>query len=212
MNIKMKNNLIILFLTLMICSCSLAPGMHMHSSSTWLDNEKEVYIDSIDKVIKIKDISSAQVDLELISQPYRIGYGDQLSITVWGLQDVFPISNITPDQNLRRVDSNGDIFFPYVGIISAKGMTQNEIRDEITNRLSQYFNDPQLDVSIVRFNSQQIYLLGEITKPTKINITDVPLSLSDAIGQSFGIRTNTADGSSVFIIRHNGPNVDQKYL
>ena len=38
-------------------------------------------------------------------------------------------------------------------------MTQNEIRDEITNRLSQYFNDPQLDVSIVRFNSQQIYLL-----------------------------------------------------
>ena len=108
---KNENNLIILFLTLMICSCSLAPGMHMHSSSTWLDNEKEVYIDSIDKVIKIKDISSAQVDLELISQPYRIGYGDQLSITVWGLQDVFPISNITPDQNLRRVDSNGEAFF-----------------------------------------------------------------------------------------------------
>ena len=51
-------------------------------------------------------------------EPYRIGNGDQISITVWGLQDVFPMTNINVDQNLRRVDSNGDIFFPYIGSIS----------------------------------------------------------------------------------------------
>ena len=41
------------------------------------------------------------------------------SITVWGPPEIFPISNINPDQNLRRVDSNGNIYFPYVGIIKA---------------------------------------------------------------------------------------------
>ena len=50
---------------------------------------------------------------------YRIGNGDQIAITVWGLPDIFPIVNINPDQNFRRVDSNGKIYFPYVGLISA---------------------------------------------------------------------------------------------
>ena len=70
----------------------------------------------------------------------------------------------------------------------------------MTIALSQYFKDPQVDVTISRFNSQVIFVLGEVNKPTKINITDIPLNLSDAIGSSFGLKTNTA-GKDVFIIR-----------
>ena len=105
------------------------------------------------------------------------------------------------DQNLRRVDSNGNIFFPYAGLINAEGKTQNELRKALSKTLGQFFNDPQLDVSIARFNSQKVYLLGEVTKPIKLNITDIPLSLSEALGESFGLNTNTAEGSGVFIIR-----------
>ena len=35
----------------------------------------------------------------------------------------------------------------------------------------------------------------------KINITDIPLSLSDALGEAKGISTNTGDGTNVYIIR-----------
>ena len=35
----------------------------------------------------------------------------------------------------------------------------------------------------------------------KININDVPISLAVAIGESFGLNTNTASASEVFIIR-----------
>jgi polysaccharide export outer membrane protein len=110
---------------------------------------------------------------------------------------------VNPDQNLRRVDANGNIFFPYVGLMKAKGKTQNELRNDLTNRLSEYFTNPQVDVTIARFNSQQVFVLGEVTKPIKINITDIPISLSNAIGESFGLNTNTAAASEVFIIRQN---------
>ena len=37
----------------------------------------------------------------------------------------------------------------------------------------------------------------------RINITDIPISLSNAIGESFGLNTYTAEASEVFIIRQN---------
>lgn len=193
--IMIKRKVKLLIIAVILQSCALSPGMHMDRS--------EIYIDSLDTTINIETISNYlenKSDNSLASI-YRIGNGDQISITVWGFPEIFPLTNISADQNLRRVDSNGNIYFPYVGLIKARGKTQNELRNDISRALSNFFNDPQLDVSIARFNSQRIYLLGEITDPTKINLTDIPLSLSDALGQARGLNTNTSDGSEVFIIR-----------
>ena len=74
-----------------------------------------------------------------------------------------------------------EIYFPYAGLIEAKGKTQDELRNNLTGSLSEYFTDPQIDVTIARFNSQQVYILGEVTRPIKLNITDIPISLSKAI-------------------------------
>ena len=86
-------------------------------------------------------------------------------------------------------------------MIKAAGKTQDQLRNDVTIRLTEFFTDPQVDVTIARFNSQQVFVLGEVTKPKKLNITDVPISLSKAIGESFGLNTNTAEASEVFIIR-----------
>jgi len=203
MNIQRKKmikkyifSICIIFLT----SCSLSPGMHMQTESNWIDDESSVYIESLNRKIKIEDITLNNT-IRKDKYDYRIGKGDQISITVWGLNDIFPISNINPDQNLRRVDSNGNIFFPYVGIVKAHGKSQDELRNDLSNALSQYFKDPQLDISIARFNSQKTYLLGEVLQPLKIDITDIPLSLSDALGQTKGINNNTANGAEVYVIR-----------
>ena len=196
-----KKSLSLIFLLMLISGCSLSPGMHMDTKSTWLDESRYVSIDSIEEPIKLISISG-KLGLPVSNDyQYKIGVGDQIAITVWGLPEIFPVTNISPDSNLRRVDANGNIFFPYVGIIKAKGKTQDVLRDDLTNRLSEYFTDPQVDVTIARFNSQQVYVLGEVTKPIKLNITDIPISLSKAIGESFGLNTNTAEASEVFIIR-----------
>ena len=77
-----------------------------------------VYIESLDKNIYLEDISNKQSFINDVSV-YEIGIGDQIAVTVWSLQDVFPLANINPDQNFRKVDSNGNIYFPYVGEMKA---------------------------------------------------------------------------------------------
>ena len=182
-----------------------SPGMHVKTEKSWFNEKEYVYIESIDQALEIKPINTFLKENNKHNHSYKIGSGDQIAVAVWGLPDIFPIVNVSPDQNLRRVDQNGNIFFPYAGLIKAAEKTQDELRDDLTLALSKYFNEPQVDVTISRFNSQKVFVLGEVTKPTKINITDVPISLSDAVGSSLGLNKNTA-APDVFIIRQGSSN------
>ena len=199
----MKKGISLIIISILFNGCSLSPGMHMDTQSSWTDESKYVFIDSIKKNIKLIKISETLDASYKNNYVYKIGVGDQIAVTIWGLQDIFPVTNINTDLNLRRVDANGNIFFPYVGLIKAEGKTQNELRMSLSNSLSEFFTDPQVDVTIARFNSQQVFVLGEVTKPIKLNISDIPISLSNAIGESFGLKTSTSEASEVFIIRQN---------
>ena len=201
----MKKKISLIIILLIISGCSLSPGMHMDTQSSWSNKSKYVFIESLNKNVELINITE-NIKEKKDNYVYKIGEGDQIAVTVWGLPDIFPVTNISQDLNLRRVDGNGNIFFPFVGLIKAKERTQDELRKDLTNKLSEYFTDPQIDVSIVRFNSQQVFVLGEVTKPLKINITDRPISLSNAIGESLGLNTNTAAASEVFIIRQTSSN------
>ncbi len=204
MNIMMKKMMIKKFFyfqlsIFLLSSCALSPGMFMSSSYNW-DGNDSVFVESISSTIIIEPISDI-ASKNPITGIYKIGKGDQLTVTIWGLPDVFPVTATNPELNTRRVDSNGNIFFPFVGLILAEGKTQDEMRQDLTIELSKMFKNIQLDLSITNFNSQKVYLLGEVTVPKEINLSDIPLSLSDAIGQSKGLSTVSSEGEDVFIIR-----------
>ena len=200
---KMENKIILLILATVLASCSLSPGMNFNLSKD-NNNQPYVYIESIQERVIIENINKNS-DLSLIEErPYRIGKGDQIAVTIWGLPEVFPITNISPDQNLRRVDSNGNIYFPFVGSLKAEGKTQTQLRTDLTKELSKNFNEPQVDLTIARFNSQKVFLLGEVTKPSKLFMTDIPITLADALGEVSGLNTNTSSASQVFVIRQAG--------
>ena len=172
----------------------------MSSSNNWF-GDNTIFVESLNRYIKIEKIED-NLQSNISSDIYRIGQGDQLYITIWGLPDIFPVTGgVNSELNIRRVDSNGNIFFPFVGLILAEGRTQDELRKDLTTELSKMFKNIQLDIAIAGFNSQKIYLLGEVTIPRVINLTDIPLSLSNAIGESKGLNTNTSEGEDVFVIR-----------
>ena len=191
-----------LIILIYLSSCVLSPGMFMSTSNNW-DGENTVYISNLDKYITIKSITE-KTQLKKSKDLYKIGRGDQLFVTIWGLPDIFPVTGgVNSELNTRRVDSNGNIFFPFVGLILAEGKTQDELRKDLTFELSKMFKNIQLDIAIAGFNSQKVYLLGEVTTPKVINLSDIPLSLSNAIGESKGLNTNTSEGEDVFVIRQN---------
>ena len=183
-----------------LSSCALSPGMFMSSSNNW-NGENTVFVDSLNRSIIIEPITE-KMQLNRTMETYKIGKGDELFVTIWGLPDIFPVTGgINSELNTRRVDNNGNIFFPFVGLISAEGKTQDQLRDSLTNELSKMFKNIQLDITIAGFNSQKVFLLGEVTSPRTINITDIPLTLAIAIGESRGLNTNTSEGEDVFVVR-----------
>jgi polysaccharide export outer membrane protein len=99
-----------------------------------------------------------------------------------------------------RVANNGTIFFPRVGRVKVVGMTAQEIQQLLTQRISKSIRDPQLDVRVSGFNSQVVQMTGNVRSPAAESITDLPLSVVDAINRAGGAQTD-ADLQNVGITR-----------
>lgn len=131
------------------------------------------------------------------SYPYKIGPQDVLRIFVWGNPDLTPVTTSVTASTLattpagRLVDANGDIFFPFVGKIKASGFTIMQFRDRLSKALSRYIKDPQVEVDIAAFRSQKVFVSGQVKTPGIVPVTDQPLRITDAIGQSGGATDNS---------------------
>lgn len=206
------------FLFVFLTGCSVAPGMYMNTSS-WLSSE-QVIIDEYRKDIKIIDseliqsldgLYSESISLDLLSakpEDYKIGIGDVISIVVFDQPDLLPTYGNAFRNPLieRQVGDDGTIFYPYAGVISVEGLSREEVREKVTLLLSDVFNEPQVDVSIINYNSKKVILSGAFSKQGPIYLTSVPLSLSEVVSMGQPIR-NQADLTGLKLTRNN-----KKYL
>ena len=127
---------------------------------------------------------------------YKIGSGDVLSVKVWNQPDLNAFSGGSASGKQATqgtwVDESGHIFYPLAGKIQVRGKTLAQVRQLLTDRLQRYIKEPQVDVNIAEFRSQNISVSGAVKQNGNFPLTNVPLTLVDAVALAGGF-TDKAD-------------------
>jgi len=108
--------------------------------------------------------------------PYVIGVTDRLLISVWK----------NPDLNADVVvRSDGKISAPLVDDVQAEGLTPEELKEVITQELSEYVTAPDVTVVVTEMNSNLVSVLGEVGRPGAIALRR-DMTVLEAIAASGG--------------------------
>jgi polysaccharide export outer membrane protein len=214
-----KNSIAGMLAMVLLAGCSL-PGSHLPTSHLSTSNkETEATQDSaLEQQVSIYPLTAQQVvqfkqqipqatpnpalDLAIAKYEYRVGVGDVLNITIWDHPELtIPAGSYRSSEEAGNwVHADGTIFYPYIGKVNVVGKSVTEIRIDIAKRLSKYIESPQVDVNIAAFRSQKTYITGEVQKPGQQPITNIPLTLLDAINRAGGL-ADDADWRNVTLTR-----------
>lgn len=86
---------------------------------------------------------------------FVIGSGDVLNIFVWKEPEVSSKSvPVRPD---------GKISLPLVNDVQASGLTALELKKALEEKLSKFFAEPNVTVTVETVNSQKVTVMGEVT-------------------------------------------------
>lgn len=133
---------------------------------------------------------------------YPLGTGDLLHITVYGNPD------LTTD---TRVTGDGTISFPLLREVKIGGISVPAAERKIANSLAEggFIKQPQVNIIITQFVSQQVSVLGEVQKPGRYPL-DRPSTLTDLLAIAGGLTPNGSD--QIMIISHrDGKPIRQEY-
>ena len=184
-----------------LCSgCAFAPGMHVK-----IDEEDEsegnyrivpVSADLIreqctyesKRRIGSKSRGLRSLDPSHSSRPYLVGPGDVLTVKVWGNPELAGREDAARTEGDGvEVGPGGQIYFPYAGLVTVGGLSVEQIRALLTERLGVFVRSPQLDVRVVAFRSQRVQVTGEVMQPGVVALDNTSKGVLEALTERGGL-------------------------
>ncbi len=189
---------------LFMAGCAVVPGIRMDDTPDPAFATEDEEIEDFTPLVREidADLIRAMRQAEAAREPgdgvtraelvdeheYRIQPGDILLVVVWGHPELAnPMGQFQDiEQQGRLVRDDGTIFFPYAGVVEVAGQTMEEVRTQLSQQVMPFVTAPQLDVRVVAFRSQKMYVTGEVREPRTIPLTDDPVTVLDAINKAGG--------------------------
>src|SRR5512132_2755528 len=134
-------------------------------------------------VIEARSLSTPQ-------ESYRLGPNDVVKIQVYGEEDL----NVE-----RKIDGDGNINFPLLGIVSVAGKTLQELQEYLTSRLAGgYVRMPKVTAYVSK--NRNFYLTGEVKVPGGYPYEE-GLTVHRALAMAGGL-TEKAERDHLRVLRH----------
>lgn len=109
---------------------------------------------------------------------YVIGPLDVLYIKVWNQPQLSGPVDVRPD---------GILSMSLIGEVKADGLTASQLKDAIQTRLSDFLNNPEVDVQVAKVNSKRYFVYGGVGRPGEFPLVETT-TVMDALSQVGGFR------------------------
>lgn len=110
---------------------------------------------------------------------YPIGPGDIIEISVPAMEEL--------RAQTVRVAGDGSITLPFVGKLTASGLTEEELRGAIATELLKYMHEPRVTSYVKEHKNRQVAVLGSVLKPGVYNLRGEEDTILDLLSQAGGI-------------------------
>lgn len=124
---------------------------------------------------------------------YRLGPLDQVTVVVWGRPDLgSQIPTAEGDRKISTVTADGSLGLPFLDRMQVAGKTITEVRKMVESAYSGMIENPQVEVEMAEFRSQNVLVTGAVATPGVRYLTDTERTLGEVITAAGGT-TNMAD-------------------
>ena len=185
----MKYFLIITLLSLFVTSCVDSKKLRILNGPT-LDSAQNSY-EEHDIVFEKNDL----IEILLISEDQEAS--SLFKTKFEGNKAIVTYMSGVPAQGGFLIDKEGTINLPYLGKIQAATKTRSELTKELTEKLSEYINNPIVQISLLNF---KVTVLGEVKQTGTFNIPNERVTILQAIATA-GEFTNYSKRDEVHVIR-----------
>jgi protein involved in polysaccharide export with SLBB domain len=118
-----------------------------------------------------------------ISETNSLLPGDVVRVQIWREEDL---------SGEFQVNEQGDVVLPLLGTKKVSGISQEKLRDQLTEEYGQYLVNTAVNVTLLR----RVNVLGEVRIPGQYTV-DATNSVADVIARAQGI---TSDGNAEDIV------------
>jgi polysaccharide export outer membrane protein len=128
--------------------------------------------------------------------PYVLGPGDQITIRSIDLEEI--------SEKPVLVDPDGYLSLPLVGRLKAAGLTAAELEKALVKALQGYFRRPQVSVTMTKFGSQPVTVLGAVSAPGVYQLQGRK-TLAEVLALAKGLTPEAGSTVTVTRIPEHGP-------